>query len=333
MNSALIALAIRSTVLLSFGFLLSGMLGKSSAATRNAIWHLTLLGLILLPVMLIRLPTWGVPVERVPLVSRAIELTQPPIANRVGPSLSASSQTKHQNHEVTPIEKPVDWPTVALWAWVGLSISTLLPLLIGLSGLVRTLYRSKPIDGPEFAALCMALGLSSRVSLRISKDIQTPATAGVFRPVVLLPEAALEWGKDRLEMVLRHELAHVQRGDWIARIASHLACAFYAPNPLVWIASAKMRAESEAACDDLVIAGGVSAKAYAQELLIIARSVRRSSLGIATVGMAHRPNVESRLRAIVDPHRRRGERAPLGPSSARGQYVRERVLQIDRIAC
>src|SRR5262249_9437879 len=151
-------------------------------------------------------------------------------------------------------------------------------------------------------------GMQRSVALLISEDVSSPATAGFLHPVVLLPAEAEGWSESRLDMVFRHELAHIRRGDWLASLVARLACVLYAPDPLVWLANAWQRSESEAACDDVVVATGVDPKRYAHELLSIAKNVRTGSfrLEAATVGIAHRPKVEGRLRAIVDSRRRRG---------------------------
>jgi len=309
MTAILISLALRSVVLLVIGAIGAFALGKHSASSRNAVWRLAILGLFLMPLMLVRLPSWEVSVERIPVVNSAVHFvqvapTEVSKAPRPVENLAGATVSELPPRNVRSVS--IDWANALLMFWGAMSAISIIPLLLGMVALYRTIRRSRIQEQHELARLALALGIRRRVTLRVSDDIRTPATAGYFRPIVLLPCEMLDWDFERLEMVLRHELAHVKRNDWIVRIAAHIACVLYAPNPLVWYASARLRAESEAACDDLVIAGGVNAKAYAKELLTVARNVRRSNLGVATVGMAHRTKVESRLRAIVDPVRRRG---------------------------
>jgi len=301
---SLVELGIRSTLLLLAGWMVAGIIRKAPASSRNLVWRLTVLGLILLPAMQLRLPAWEVSVERIPMVHKAVQLVQPEPA-RVSPSVGIVEPAHSASGSVGSEPATFNWLTAAADAWGILSVIACLPLLFSMFALYRTIRRSRPIESPELSDLCIKLSIRRRTVLRISPDIQTPATAGFFKPLVILPESAMEWDQMRMEMVFRHELGHVQRGDWLMRVLAHLSCILYAPNPLVWYACTRLREESEAACDDLVVAGGVNAKAYAEELLSIARFARQSSLGLATVGMAHRSKVESRLRAIVDPTRRR----------------------------
>ncbi len=81
-------------------------------------------------------------------------------------------------------------------------------------------------------------------ALLMSEDCPGPMTWGVFRPVIMLPDEALDWPAERLATVLRHELAHVRRRDGLAQALALIACALYWPNPLVWGAARALRREA-----------------------------------------------------------------------------------------
>jgi hypothetical protein len=150
------------------------------------------------------------------------------------------------------------------------------------------------------------LGISERVTLVVGGADAMPMTWGVLRPVVLLPATALGWSRERLEMVLRHELAHVARRDAASQRFAEIACVLHWYNPLVWLAAARMRAEREHACDDLVLEGGSRASAYASELLDIARTLHtQRALRHAAIAMARRSQLKERLAAVLDEDRPR----------------------------
>jgi TonB family protein len=96
-----------------------------------------------------------------------------------------------------------------------------------------------------------------------------------MRPKVILPRAAHEWTEDRVRVVLSHELAHVQRGDWLAQMIAELMRSVHWFNPLAWIVCRHLRHESEHATDDAVLNGGIEGRDYAAHLLDVARAVRR----------------------------------------------------------
>lgn len=310
MSEILISLIIRSVLLVAFGGATVLLLWRQSAATKHTVWRLTVLGLLLMPALLFRLPSFNVSVKKVPQLSATI-----PVLDRPDRS-PATLDVIHGERQpaLIPATLPsapvmgsqMDWAGVIPVIWVSASVISVLPLLMGLLSLVGVLRRGRRIELDGFSELCASMGIRKTVSLCSSNEISTPAAAGAFRPVVLLPAGMESSDCGCLQMVLRHELAHIRRGDWMSRIVARMCCSMYALNPLVWLVSGLLRIESETACDDLVLAGGVDPKAYAKELLAIARTVRGSNLMVATVGMAHRSKVEARLRAIVDVSRRRG---------------------------
>ena len=117
-----------------------------------------------------------------------------------------------------------------------------------------------------------------------------------------------------MRVVLLHELAHIRRRDCLVHCLAQAAFALHWCNPLMWMALARLRAERERACDDLVLVAGTRGSDYAEHLLDIARQFRRQGIGVAAVAMARPSELEGRLLAILDPvrSRRPADRARLG---------------------
>ena len=118
-------------------------------------------------------------------------------------------------------------------------------------------------------------GLRTPVVLLQSDHPTLLVTWGMLRPKIILPAAAREWAEDRMRVVLCHELAHIRRGDWAAQMTAELLRSIYWFNPLMWIASTRLRRESEQACDDEVLNLGIDGPDYAGHLLDLARAVRK----------------------------------------------------------
>ena len=74
-------------------------------------------------------------------------------------------------------------------------------------------------------------------------------------------------------------------------------------NPLAWTAWRQLLEEAERAADDAVLYSGARASDYASHLLDIARSLQPAPW--PAVAMARTSNLETRLRAVLDPHLRR----------------------------
>jgi hypothetical protein len=140
------------------------------------------------------------------------------------------------------------------------------------------------------------------VTLLRSDQPATLMTWGFVEPQVLLPRDADTWPADRIHVVLAHELAHIQRGDWIVQIAGELLRIVYWFNPLVWLACARLRLESERACDDAVVTLGVHGRDYATHLLELARQFGRARQhSLPAVAIAPRPSsLHRRVSAMLN---------------------------------
>ncbi len=154
--------------------------------------------------------------------------------------------------------------------------------------------------------------LRRHITLLLSDHASQVMTWGHLRPKVLLPASAETWPAERLRIVLRHEFAHIARGDWVTQIVAELVRCLYWFNPLLWIACRQLRFESEHACDDIVLRA-VDAPAYATHLVDLARAAgayRRAPLtGLA---MAGRSGFERRIDAMLNA---RLDRRPLTRST------------------
>jgi HEAT repeat protein len=142
-------------------------------------------------------------------------------------------------------------------------------------------------------------------TLLISDRLPIPFACGVVHPTIVLPQAAREWSDRRRRAVLCHELAHIRRLDLPVNALAQLACALYWFHPLVWVATHRLRLESERACDDLVLGVGTRPSEYADHLLQIVCRAARVRAPAMVLPMAERREVEGRMLAILEPDVRR----------------------------
>ena len=149
---------------------------------------------------------------------------------------------------------------LALLIWSAGFALNLLVLVAGMAHLAWVARRARR-DRAEWSTTLDALAaeahLRRKVALLQSDHPSLLVTWGLARPKILLPAEAPGWPDHCRRIVLRHELAHISRGDWAWQIAAAVLRALYWFNPLVWIACRRLRQESERACDDAVLAGGV----------------------------------------------------------------------------
>ncbi len=325
--AALLDASVKSIVVLALAAGLTLALRRSSAAFRHLIWLLAVVSCLCLPVISVTLPSWRVVPQTISLTGetpgfeRDPNVAQLPPADRRAeiprqgtPRIEANRQTSGLPNTVQEASPNSDslaagWLTMpTLWASIGIvwgigMMVVLLPLLAGLVGIWRIARRGDRItDGSLaelFHQLAGQLGIKRRVSLRRS-ETDMPLTWGVIRPQILIPAEAENWSTDQQRAVLLHELAHIQRWDWLTQTVAHIACAVYWFNPLVWVADRRMRLERERSCDDHVLTNGCRATDYASHLLEIARTSRPPVFAArAAVAMAQPSWIEKRLRIIL----------------------------------
>jgi TonB family protein len=239
LESYLISVAIKSSVLLAAGLLCLRLLRGRDAAARHLICLVALVGAALAPLLAFWSPHWSFLIS-VP----------------AGPHGAAGSG----NGVATGV---LGWPTVLAATWaLGTFIMTVRAMggWVMLSRARRLSAHFQDGDGAE---------------VRIG-SVSTPLTCGVLQPLILLPENARDWDEPRLRAVLLHESAHVRRRDCLAKHVAQASRALLWWNPLAWMIAARLNHEQELACDDAVLAAGVPADTYAIVLLDVARECSSS---------------------------------------------------------
>ena len=126
---------------------------------------------------------------------------------------------------------------------------------------------ASPAWEARLAALVRTLGLPRPVRILVSHRLDTPLVLGTFRPVILVPLAAI-LGLDAkaLEAVLVHELAHIRRHDYLANLLQCFAETLFFYHPALWWVSRQIRLERELCCDDAAVRCCGDALLYASAL-------------------------------------------------------------------
>lgn len=150
----------------------------------------------------------------------------------------------------------------------------------------------------------VARGLGVRgVRFLESRAVEVPMVVGWLSPVVLIPAAALlRLAPHELESVVAHELAHVQRRDYLVNLVQTVLETVFFFHPAVWWISSRIREERECCCDDLAVSTCGDPLAYARaltELESLRAGLPRLALG-ATGGV-----LLERVRRLVRPECRR----------------------------
>ena len=121
-------------------------------------------------------------------------------------------------------------------------------------------------------------------------EVKAPFILGVLRPVIYVPSSMTG---ETLDLVIRHETAHLQRHDHWWKPLGYLLLAIYWFNPLCWIAYILLSRDIEMACDEKVIRDMDKDEmaAYSQALLDCSfprRRIAACPLAFGEVGVKER---------------------------------------------
>ena len=329
-TTAALSVVVKASVLLSLAAIAQlALRRRASAATRHAIWIVTLAGVLILPVLMSVLPSWPVIVRTTsvasapPPVALDIERRVPPaalaIAATPAPIVAVSSGTGVDLARATAAAAAIYFAGVALMV-----------LMFALQWWrARRLASETDIvaaaEWTQLLAACAGrIGVRRDVQMRRSRARTMPMVVGIRQPIVVVPAIADDWSDDRRQAVMLHELAHVARYDCLTQALASAACALYWFHPGVWWAARRVRIERELACDDRVIVAGAEAREYASHLLEIAyASGPHQALALA-VHMASPRQLEGRLRALLDAARNRA--VPAGRMRVAGAVCAAAIL-------
>jgi hypothetical protein len=262
------ALAV-STLLPLLVFLIAAFF-RGRAALRHLLWLAAFTVLLALPLLALLVPAHVMTLDPGPVM--------PVVVTMAAPVTAAYAD----NWSLESIVSALLAPLCVLWL-AGM-VFHLSRLALGAYGLNRLYARSTAFAGFE--------------DVRLGDG--GPMTFGLRKPVILLPRAAAQWPQARLDAVLRHERAHIRRHDSITQLLAELACAFYWPNPLVWLGARRLRRDAEIAADDAVLASGLQASAYAMQLLQVAAEFAGSPRLMA-MAMAAGSTLEARVTSVLSP--------------------------------
>ncbi len=336
----LVIFILKATLVLASALVATFVLRRSTAGERHLVWLAALVGVLALPV-LSRIPSLQVGVLPSRFFTQSVpaapEATFPPPTPgaTLPPEMMTVPEAAPAPVTVAPAVAPVEGVVVAgtpapqptpaefgsdtptapsllqtiAIVWAAVAFSLLGWLIFGALQVRRIVRNAIELTSPDWTTpLCEVadrIDLEQPPRLVLSDRIEMAFACRALAPTIVLPAAAEAWSDERRRAVLFHELAHVKRHDLVAHTLGRVACALYWFHPLVWTAAKQLRAESEKACDDLVLSCGARPSEYAQHLLDMVTSVRNYGAPVMALPMARKREFEGRMLAILDPAVRR----------------------------
>jgi len=325
MTAFIPALLVKVTLIFAAGLLVAVAMRRASSSIRHLVLLATLVCGVTLPALMLISPSWkvGVLPQSASGITAATIGGELPLATAVTTSTPTSGGDKNDIARTSGgdenviartspdgVSKTATQLSLPVLIWVTGFLGILAWLAVGRLRLRKIAREAWPLARAEWQTLLDAVsveaGVTREVRLFTSSFVSTPLTWGTLRPIILLPEDALDWSDDHRRVVLRHEMAHVSRGDSLSQLIAGFVCAIYWFHPLVWILERRLRAQCERACDDRVVSLGTPAADYASHLLEVARSARAfGAPGFLSVAMARPSQLEGRLLAVLNESRER----------------------------
>jgi TonB family protein len=304
--TALLDVAVRSSLILALGLCAMPLLRRHSAALRHWVLFTCLMGAAVVPLAMRFMPAWEIfsvsSLVPTPLIERGVTPSIPATALRTPSELAPMDVSQAVTASADT------WPALVVPLWMLGAGLSLVALMLGVLRLRHIDATAQPIvDGPW-----RAVALPD-ASVRVTDRRGLLVVWGVRRSTIIVPASALAWSRERIRAVLHHELAHVRRRDWQLLIAAEIVRAIYWFNPLVWLACARLRTEAEIACDDAVIANGAAGAEYAAHVVETARELH-TQYWLPAPAIVRPSTLERRVRAMLDKNR---NRAPLSTRTRR----------------
>jgi beta-lactamase regulating signal transducer with metallopeptidase domain len=278
-------MAWKSAAIAAGALALASLLRGRPADERAAVLRAAFVLILALPVLALLLP--ALPVVAFAAPDAAALPASSPTADLAAALPAASTEAAMAKPEQASV---LDDPTpLVLLAWFGGFAMVMVRLLAGLWTLRRWTRSGEEVECPRWRAAFDASATSPRLAATrlLASDAPSPLGWGWLRPVILIDRDTIR-SPEEAEAVLAHELAHVERRDWLVLVLARVAVALFWFNPLLWLLERRMVNEAEEAADARALAR-VEPVRYAQTLLSCAQQLPgMPATAIADTGLARR---------------------------------------------
>jgi beta-lactamase regulating signal transducer with metallopeptidase domain/uncharacterized membrane protein YkoI len=135
-----------------------------------------------------------------------------------------------------------------------------------------------------------------------SGSVNSPATVGIFRPLIILPDAlARDASDEELTAAIGHELMHVRRRDYLLNLIYEFVFLPLSFHPAAALVRRRITQTRELRCDELVTELLLRPEVYARSLVQLARSAMPLANRARTVavGIADADILEVRVMSLL----------------------------------
>ena len=269
---------------------------------RHMIWLYVLVSIVTLPAIWLHGPKLDLkvlPAKSLPAraaASRAYyntraEPARGTPAQRRSPRLLSTTGISHAEPS-----RPFPVKAVLAGLWLVGTVFMFIRILIGWFRLRRFYLTAEPVSGDR------RIGdmYGEKLKILLTSRVDCPVCFGILHPVIMLPrEMFINATPGEIQMVLNHELAHIERRDCLTNLFQRIIEAVFFFHPLVWYASSQLTQQREQICDNYVIEKGARIMDYTKFLSRIAE-VGLEKTRLRTVALFE-GRLLSRIDLLLDP--------------------------------
>ncbi|HEX4020434.1 MAG TPA: M56 family metallopeptidase [Acidobacteriaceae bacterium] len=139
--------------------------------------------------------------------------------------------------------------------------------------------------------------------VRESRDISSPVVIGIATPILLLPKNFAQYSEDEIQAVLCHELAHIQRHDYLVNLLCEMAAIPVAWHPVTQRIQQRIGRTREMVCDALAAEQMQSELTYAKCLVALANGMLAGHprpQPVHALGLFSNNTLEERVMQLVE---------------------------------
>ena len=191
-------------------------------------------------------------------------------------------------------------------AWLVIRIGR---LISGWLKIRRVIAASSVCDDARMRRLllaCRPQRYPTKVVIRMSGEAVLPFAVGFRNPTIVLPHFLASESDEVLGVVLAHELAHIERNDWLVNLFLLVISLPFNFHPCIALMLRRVQASREAACDELASGCVASPSIYARALLDLASMFVQHKNSLAAVyketalGVFDGSTLSDRVRRLMD---------------------------------
>ena len=167
---------------------------------------------------------------------------------------SASSHAQTENQRLTSRKSFFNWETkmnLLLCIWAIGAFAMFIRFLFGLYRIRQLRRGAVVVTDDSYQAICQRLArqlnIKRSVTVCFSDRVVSPISFGWLSPHILIPK---KLNLEQFELVAAHELAHVQRLDWLTNLFSHLVGVIFFFHPIYHLLNRELVRLRERICDD-----------------------------------------------------------------------------------